>query len=429
MQESQQVLTPLAVLENIVPNLHEAADKQGHTVPGMSPVEQAALLAGLNNAMGALRDAAKDGVLYSPQNQIGSLLQSMVAENPTSVVPLASGQGLEAKFDTHDWLGWLTTFWQILKHSKKFDWTAPVATPETVPQFKNNARIAVFADWGTGMYGAPLIKSSIENDVEAVDMIWHLGDTYYSGTDKEIASRFVGMWPNRPGALNRALNGNHEMYSGGSPYKNALKLAPFNQASSCVAYQNDHWIIVGLDTAYDDYDLANNQAAWLGNIVSKAQGRKVVLFSHHQPFSLLNTQGPKIVIKLLNLLDAGDIFAWYWGHEHECVLYDKHPRWKLHGRCIGHAGMPEFRPEELGPPVATRQFRRFLGGKISPPQGVPGDWVVPDSWILDGPNPYIKGEETKFSPHGYVMLEFDGDHLIETVRDADGTEIRTAELT
>ena len=50
--------------------------------------------------------------------------------------------------------------------------------------------------------------------------------------------------------------------------------------------------------------------------------------------------------------------------------------------------------------------------------------VVPPSSILDGPNPFIVGEEKKFSPHGYMMLRFEADRLIETVYDADGSIAR-----
>jgi hypothetical protein len=141
------------------------------------------------------------------------------------------------------------------------------------------------------------------------------------------------------------------------------------------------------------------------------------LFSHHQPFSLLSGQGPKLVDKLRPLLEGKKIFAWYWGHEHECVLYDKHQGWNMYGRCIGHAGMPEFRPSAMGPAVPTRQFRRFDAKN-----------GAPASSILDGPNPYIKGEEKKFTPHGYAMLRFESDKLVETVHDADGTPLVTNEL-
>lgn len=418
-------IATVPVMEKVVSGFQEAAPDASEAVDprfeGLTDVEKARLVAGLNNALGALQDCEKvEGVMSTPGNKIATLLQSMVVANATDASPFPNQQTLEAKFDTHDWIGWLGTFWEMLKHAKKFDWTNAPPAAEHVAQFdKPSPRMIVFGDWGTGLYGAPHIKDSVLADTQPVDIVMHLGDVYYSGKADEIASRFSAMWPTRPGALNRALNGNHEMYCGGQPYLDAIAKDPFKQPHSTFAYQNDHWIIVGLDTAYEDHDLVAPQAAWLSAIVAGAQGRRVVLFSHHQPFSLLSGQGPKLVEKLQPVLEGHGIFAWYWGHEHECVLYDKHPKWNMHGRCIGHAGMPEFRPDAMGPAVPTRQFRRFLGNDAN---------GVPQSTILDGPNPYIKNEEKKFSPHGYAALRFESDRLVETIYDADGSELLTNEL-
>jgi hypothetical protein len=409
-------------MQKLVPAFQESAlkaDANDARFAGLTELERAQLVAGLANALGALQDCEKvHGVMSTPPNKIATLLQSMVVANATDVQPLPNRQTLEAKFDTHDWLGWLGTFWEMLKHAQKFPWTNAPAGTERVPQFSKPApRMAVFGDWGTGLYGAPLIRDSIAADRD-LDIVLHLGDVYYSGKDDEMASRFTAMWPVRSGVLNRALNGNHEMYCGGQPYINAIAQSPFSQSHSHFAYENDHWIIVGLDSAYEDQDLAAPQAAWLSAIVAGAKDRRVVLFSHHQPFSLLGGPNPKLVDKVRPLLEQHRIFAWYWGHEHECVLYDKHAAWNIYGRCIGHAGMPEFRPAAMGAPVSTRQFRRFDGKD-----------GVPAASILDGPNPYIKGEESKFTPHGYATVRFEPDRLVETVHDADGTPLVTNELT
>ncbi len=117
---------------------------------------------------------------------------------------------------------------------------------------------------------------------------------------------------------------------------------PSSRPASYFALQNDHWVLVGLDSAYVDHDLAGDQVAWLEKIVENAGDRKVVLFSHHQPYSLFDSQGPKLVEKLGGLLGRRKLFAWYWGHEHRCVLFDPHPAWGLHGRCIGHGGLSVF---------------------------------------------------------------------------------------
>lgn len=126
--------------------------------------------------------------MASPQNKIATPLQSMVVANATDTEPLPNRQTLEAKFDTHDWIGWLGTFWEMLKQSKKFTWANAPAAAEQVAQFSTAApRMAIFGDWGTGLYGAKLIPHSIEADPDLVDIIMHLGDVYYSGKKDEIA--------------------------------------------------------------------------------------------------------------------------------------------------------------------------------------------------------------------------------------------------
>ena len=134
----------------------------------------------------------------------------------------------------------------------------------------------------------------------------------------------------------------------------------------------------------------------------------MLLFSHHQPYSLLDNQGPKLIAKLGRLLDAGEIFAWYWGHEHRCVLYDAHPRWKLHGRCVGHGGFPEYRDKLLSYPQEG-VFRR-LGTRN----------LVPGGLVLDMPNAYIPSNPDRYGAHGYVTLELDGATLGERVHDPAG---------
>jgi hypothetical protein len=157
-------------------------------------------------------------------------------------------------------------------------------------------------DWGTGLYGAPKIADEIKKQ-GPFDLLMHLGDVYYSGTEEEVQERFLDIWPASAGKINRALNSNHEMYSGGFAYFD-LALPAFGQESSYFAFQNTHWLLVGLDTAYVDHDMDNEQVAWLKVVVSQAGDRKVLLFSHQQLFSRLDNQGPKLVTALQPLLES-----------------------------------------------------------------------------------------------------------------------------
>ena len=286
----------------------------------------------------------------------------------------------------------------------------------------NDLRVAIAADWGTGLYGAPKIAETIRRMAgqRKFDLAMHLGDVYYSGTEKEVDARFLKVWPTDAATLNRALNGNHEMYSGGVGYFKLI-LPAFKQESSYFALQNEHWLLVGLDTAYVDHDIDNQQVAWLNLILNQAGPRKLVLFSHQQPFSRLDAQGPKLQKGLKRLLDDRRITAWYWGHEHECVIYDPHPAWGLLGRCLGNGGIPSARKKDVrGAPADPRPA---AGGCTWQRLSATAD--SPSCIVLDGPNADMEddGDKKKFVPHGFMTLEITGPKLVERVLLSNGTEL------
>jgi hypothetical protein len=376
-------------------------------------VPSAPFMSQISNGLQILELAKRNpDVMAGAEDQMASLIQTYFAQRAARTDP-AAGDGLEAKFDNDDLLGWIGSFFTWWKKISPHPWQSPDPKPTTI---SSDFRIALFGDWGTGLYGAPILARSIALDKKAFQLVLHLGDTYYSGDDAEIRERLLEPWPQVSGALNRTLNGNHEMYTGGRAYfDSALKY--FSQSSSCFAFENDHWILACLDSAYADHDLYGEQVAWLDAIIAHGNGRKLILFSHHQPYSLLDVQGPKLVAKLSNYLENRNIFAWYWGHEHHCVLYDEHPAWGLYGRCIGHGGFPYFRETAFGNTPAKLRWMRLDAKNL-----------VPGAEILDGPNPFIPGHEKEYGPHGYVILELQGPLLNESIVDADGSLIRSQEL-
>jgi hypothetical protein len=356
------------------------------------------------------------GVFITVPDRDASVLQSRIAEGGEAGPPLSAG-GLEAQFGEGltggDLLGWALSV---------FDWVDknhwhPIARPpdDKVGTIADSGRIAVVGDWGTNLYGAPVSAASIKR-VGGYEILLHLGDIYYSGSKKESKQRFLDAWPTSAAKVSRALNGNHEMYSGGFAYFEDI-LSKFSQSSSYFAVQNANWLLVGLDTAHSDHGLDNQQVVWLRSVIQKAGPRKVILFSHHQPFSALDKQGPLLQAALADLFQRKAITAWYWGHEHECIIYDRHPASGLLGRCIGHGGIPSPRRSKvLDAPVDQRrngvQWKRL---PVTP--------NAPACLVLDGPNPLVKDEEEKFGPHGYLTLHFDGPSLIERVHLPDGIEI------
>src|SRR5262249_32492349 len=155
------------------------------------------------------------------------------------------------------------------------------------------------------------------------------------------------------------------------------------------------WLLIGLDTAHTDHALDADQVTWVRSVLQKAGTRKLILFSHHQPFSRLGKQGPKLQTALAELLAKKAISVLYWGHEHDCIIYEKHEQFGLLGRCIGHGGMPAPRKAE----VMDASTERRLSGVSW--KRLPADANSPSCLVLDGPNPLVKGEEQKFGPHGY----------------------------
>jgi hypothetical protein len=385
--------------------------------------------------MGRLEQESEEvgsDVMVAVQDRATSLAQSKVLEQAAATKQQdTTGNGKEVQFGEGlkggDWLRWI---WSVTDWVDRSD-AHPILRPKTAEagSIPNTCRVGLTADWGTGLYGAPQIADAFRRQASdrKFDLLMHLGDIYYSGTEKEVEDRFLKVWPAEAATTSRALNGNHEMYSGGFGYFK-LVLPKFGQDGSYFAVQNDHWLLAGLDTAYIDHDMDNAQVGWLTLLVKQAGTRKVVLFSHQQPFSRLGSQGPKLQQALNHLLMAERIRAWYWGHEHDCIVYDEHQEWKLLGRCLGNGGIPQAPKDEVRgaaadpghPPVAGTTWRR-LAGKDKGPGCI----------VLDGPNAAMKKDSDKkrFVPHGFMTLELNGPALTERVFLSDGTEIFSNTIT
>lgn len=388
------------------------------------PAERVELQMAFAEAQRRLAEAegvSRPGVMVSVDDRLVSIIQSALTEKAAEASKLESrrsGPGAESiagpeklvRFADSDLLGWFKVVITKIRYRGKQPWQTAPEEPETIP---NNARIAMMGDWGTGMYGAPVCARTIAAD-GTYDVVIHLGDVYYAGTEEEVQQRFLNIWPVDANAKHRALNSNHEMYSGGAGYFK-LTLPRFNQRASYFALRNDHWLILGLDSAYDDHDLEQRQIPWIDRQIANAGTRKVVLLTHHQPFSLLESQGRKMVAKLAAHLEAGRIAAWICGHEHRCVYYDRHPRWNMVTRCIGHGGMPYGR--EDGYPTKPTKAPGMSW------QRVEGNGVIPGGCLLDGPNRYITEDPQDFGPNGFYELKLAGATATEILHAPDGAII------
>jgi hypothetical protein len=274
----------------------------------------------------------------------------------------------------------------------------------------NQARFVLVGDWGSGVPRARKvareIRKVLDEGLEAgrEQHLVHLGDVYYAGWEYEYRDRFLSWWPVEPGEQERIfswnLNGNHDMYAGGHAFFDyALKDPRFarQQGSSWFSFRNDHWTVLGLDTAWQEHGLEGDQRAWALGLATGAPG-KTMLLSHHQLFSAYEPGGGDMLRrKIAPVLETGRVRSWFWGHEHRCVLYEPHENVEF-ARCIGHGGVPVYmthREEDPYPAPASWELRDYLEKKL-------------ERWAL----------------FGFAVLDFDGPEIAVRYIDEDGKECK-----
>lgn len=206
---------------------------------------------------------------------------------------------------------------------------------------EEECRVVVVGDFGTGKPRAIRVAQQIAR-LQPHHVI-HLGDVYPSGTESRCRKRFTEVWEEHgpPGARFWVLNGNHEMDANGSGYFGFL-LGWAGQSGSFFSLQNEHWKLIGLDTAYRDHDLQAGQLPWLFDRLSEGGSRNILL-THHQMFSAIDDRPAKnrdrLPRTMKGVVDSGRVFGWLWGHEHRYLSYARDPRFGGYvARTLGHGG-------------------------------------------------------------------------------------------
>ena len=314
-----------------------------------------------------------------------------------------AGDFLEARF----WR-WLTEYLRtVLRRRAKFheyDLRDPRAGIYVMPEVVS---VALAGDWGTGTISAYRVRDEILR--LNPDITMHLGDVYYSGSQDEFDEYFLGAddWPR--GSLepagkitalpSYALNGNHEMYSGGHAYFRSIR-EQFGQEASFFCVENEHWRIVGLDTGYSAklipglellpwwVRLQPHNLEWLQrNVLSSSDVRPILVLSHHQWFSAFEREYRKLGRELGR---DPRYLLWFWGHEHRLAGYGAfrtHPKGPLiRARCIGHGGMPT---EDIHNPVKRERNLVFFDQRVAG-----------------------SVDRTEVGYNGFALLEFDGAALV-----------------
>lgn len=220
---------------------------------------------------------------------------------------------------------------------------ASFGTTPLVMMIDNDVTLAIAGDWGTGPFEshAPAVNVANQIQLAQADFTIHLGDVYYAGTGSEEDVDMAG-WPmGKHGAF--TLNSNHEMYSGAHGYFAELNSRfPVQQGTSYFALYNDHWLIVGLDSAYAsaplglymDGALNQQQIDWLKSLPTD---KKLMVLSHHQGFDISGQDKTTLYQPVCDALGRVPDY-WYWGHLHNGIVYAEQDG--LRARCAGHGAIP-----------------------------------------------------------------------------------------
>jgi hypothetical protein len=283
-----------------------------------------------------------------------------------------------------DWLGWGLSF-VIAKAIEGVNHKADFKEQDVPVQIESNARLVLMGDWGSAVRRAKAVGKQIEEQLKPANAgnrerhLIHLGDVYYAGREFEY-QRVLECWPVNESDAEKigswCLNGNHDMFSGGKPLYKFLGDPRFKKQNGCTyfALENKDWLVFGLDSAFeseggkgDAGGLAGGQAEWIMKQIRRAPHKKVMLLSHHQPFSAWENESPLLVEKLQPILQRDTpVAAWFWGHEHRWAVYE--PAHNInYPALIGHGGVPVYASSEQPNPEREkvrawdrRSFRHLL---------------------------------------------------------------------
>lgn len=299
--------------------------------------------------------------------------------------------------DKGDELGWLLFSGPYLLLSSgreppdfRFHDSKPSAFTYELPSAEPSVKVALFSDFGTGLYHALYIADQLEE--AAFPYALHLGDVYYSGRKSEFRDRFEKQLdPILGRTALYTLHSNHEMYSLAKPYFTYLdnRTYPAGQPRQegsyfrliCKGVQ-----FVGIDTASfgDGRYREPRQRAWLEKVLEEGRSsqRVTILLSANEPYDYGEKDfRPLLREDLDELVTARQLVdLWFWGNVHYCALFGPAPRSPFHGSCIGHSGYPYSRKRrgeaEPAPLLYLEEGNRFLREDIRPDMGNNGYCVL-----------------------------------------------------
>jgi Calcineurin-like phosphoesterase len=341
--------------------------------------------------------------------------EAVAAVPPVTGRKLLRRERVFEKFSITD-PGWVSQlFAQALARLRgRHDFNPRPATPRPL---EDRTRLLIVGDWGSGIERAQKVADQMRRSIEAgkregvEQTVVHLGDVYYAGRAREVDNRFLRFWPVREGEADDiasySANGNHDMYSGGHGYFEALlgdARFKAQEKSSFFSLGNAKWRILGLDTGYKEKGLQEPQPEWIREQARQASraGQKLCFLSHHQLFTVYEGQDDQIAATL-DAIGSPHVDAWFWGHEHRLMGFKPHKNVQ-NSLCVGHGGVPVYMKHGEDDPIPA-----------------PGKWEYRD-FILD------KNRIERWAYMGFAIVDLDGSTMRVRYINENGEEHRKETL-
>jgi Calcineurin-like phosphoesterase len=298
----------------------------------------------------------------------------------------------ELKYSACDLTGWGECVTTYLAYKASLGNNPYRPNKNVVIDLGAKTKLAILGDWGTG--DAVAINLLQQVATLQPDVLIHVGDVYYAGTQNEAHANFLDICRTILGNNIPlfSLCGNHDMYSGGTGYY--WLVDQIGQQASYFCLQNADWQFLAMDTGNNDNNPATvstnmtslpiqgawSEANWHLDKIQNAGARKTVLFSHHQLFSPFGPVGkqnnqnyaynPNLFGNFQTVLPKID--WWFWGHEHTLAIFNPYMGLQR-GRCVGASAVPVFTGQQKY--ATATGLQTYLNGPMPVwnPNGVLGD--------------------------------------------------------
>jgi hypothetical protein len=257
-------------------------------------------------------------------------------------------------------------------------------------------RVAVCGDAGfAGVAQDRVIRMILARHREnPFHFVIHLGDIYFAGDFDEMAVNFLNPFSKLTKAGMRlvTLVGNHDLYYGGTSFIVAMNV--LHQPGRYFLIETPNWRIACLDTSLAATNLAGSdprldekQLEWLDELLAARDSRPLVIMSHHFATSGWSDPPASLTSQISDRFEE-KVFAWYWGHEHICALYEKNSSTPYWGACVGNGSFIEPRSSPSREPKPL--------------------------WFSQKACTCYRKKGTAYRPHGYIELEFKKNQIEET---------------